>query len=160
MTPDYLLQTARQLNQPTTMAAAEFEAQRDALAELLNQRMSARPDLNRLIGPDNLPMMQDNSRNFCRFMSSLFGAYTPQVLVETVLWVFRAYRSHGFQTTYWAANLDTFLEILREQISAESYAELYPFFAWLVTHIPIFVSISDAQLAERLPEALCHTRHA
>jgi len=160
MTPDYLLQTARQLNQPTTMAAAEFEAQRDALAELLNQRMSARPDLNRLIGPDNLPMMQDNSRNFCRFMSSLFGAYTPQVLVETVLWVFRAYRSHGFQTTYWAANLDTFLEILREQISAESYAELYPFFAWLVTHIPIFVSISDAQLAERLPEALGHTHHA
>ena len=160
MTPDYLLQTARQLNQPTTMAAAEFEAQRDALAELLNQRMSARLDLNRLIGPDNLPMMQDNSRNFCRFMSSLFGAYTPQVLVETVLWVFRAYRSHGFQTTYWAANLDTFLEILREQISAESYAELYPFFAWLVTHIPIFVSISDAQLAERLPEALGHTHHA
>lgn len=159
MTPDFLLQTAHQLRQPTATAAAEFEARRDALAELLNQRMGARPDLHRLIGPDNLSMMQDNSRNFCRFMSSLFGAYTPQVLVETVLWVFRAYRSHGFQTTYWAANLDTFLEILREQISAASYAELYPFFAWLITHIPIFVSISDAQLAQPLPEAPAHTHH-
>lgn len=160
MTPDYLTQTAHLLRQPSATAAAEFEDHRDALAELLNQRMAARPDLYRLIGPDNLPMMQDNSRNLCRFMGSLFGAYSPQVLVETVLWVFRAYRTHGFQTTYWAANLDTFVEILREQTSAESYDELYPFFAWLITHIPIFVSISDAQLAEPLLDAPSHTRHA
>jgi hypothetical protein len=39
-------------------------------------------------------------------MVSLFGDYHPEVLVETVLWVFRAYRSHGFKLTYWPAQLD------------------------------------------------------
>lgn len=53
----YLSQTAQSLAQPTAAAAAEFAALRDSLAAELNQQMSARPDLEKLIGPDNLAMM-------------------------------------------------------------------------------------------------------
>ena len=92
MNMQYLLETANQLRQPSVPAAAEFEASRDGLAEELNCRMSARPDIERLVGSGNLAMMQDNSRNFCRFMSTMFRAYEPNVLAQTALWVFRAYQ--------------------------------------------------------------------
>lgn len=146
MDQNYLLQTARKLNQPSLGAASEFENQRESLADELNRRMSLREDLEKLIGRDNLQMMQDNSRNFCRFMSTMFQGYEPEVLVQTVLWVFRAYRAHGFQSTYWAANLDTFVEIIRNRLTKATFQEIYPFIEWLIVNIPIFVKISDTQL--------------
>lgn len=147
----YLVQTAQQLRQPAVAAAAEFEAARDSLAAELTRQMTARPDLEKLIGPGNLPMMEDNSRNFCRFMGAMFVAYEPEVLAQTALWVFRAYRSHGFHTTYWPANLDTFVAIARTRLTPATFAETYPFFQWLIVNIPTFVKISDEQLAEPLP---------
>lgn len=152
----YLIQTAEQLRQPAATAAAEFEAARESLAEELSRQMAARPDLEKLIGPGNLPMMQDNSRNFCRFMSAMFAAYEPAVMAQTALWVFRAYRAHGFHTTYWPANLDTFVEIARARLAPGTFAETYPFFQWLIVHIPSFVKISDEQLAEPLSPAPGH----
>ncbi len=153
----YLLKSAKQLNQPSAPAATEFVALRDSLAEELNRRMSDRVDVEKLIGPGNLPMMQDNSRNFCRFMGAMFCAYEPEVLAQTALWVFRAYRSHGFATTYWAANLDTFIEIARERLTPATFEAIYPFFLWLIVNIPTFVKISDEQLAEPLPPEPTHS---
>jgi hypothetical protein len=152
----FLLQTAKQLQQPSATAATEFETSRDGLAEELNHRMSNRPDLEKLIGSGNLEMMQDNSRNFCRFMASMFTAYEPEVLTQTALWVFRAYRSHGFKTTYWAANLDTFVGIARDRIASEHFKEIYPFFQWLIVNIPLFTQISDAQMADPISPAPRH----
>lgn len=150
MNLNYLIETARTLDQPSAAAAAEFETARDGLAEALNRRMVARPDLEKLIGPTNRAMMEDNSRNFCRFMGSMFLAYEPEVLAQTALWVFRAYRSHGFPTAYWPAHLDTFVEIVRERLGPQAFAETYPFFHWLIVNIPGFVKISDEQLSEPL----------
>ncbi len=150
MNLDYLSRTAKQLRQPSAAAAAGFEAARESLAEELSRQMAARPDLEKLIGPGNMAMMQDNSRNFCRFMGSMFFAYESEVLAQTALWVFRAYRSHGFHTTYWPANLDTFVEIARKRLPATTFDEIYPFFQWLIVNIPTFVKITDEQLAEPL----------
>lgn len=150
MNTQYLQKTATKLTPSSAAAAAEFADSRDSLAEELNRRMSVRPDLEKLIGPGNLAMMQDNSRNFCRFMGSMFHSYEPEVLVQTALWVFRAYRSHGFDTTYWAANLDTFVEIIRDRLTTATFQELYPFFQWLIVNIPTFVKITDEQLSQPL----------
>lgn len=146
MKKEYLMKSAVSLVQPGETAAKEFEQLRDRLAEEHNRRMGARPDLERLIGAGNHSMMEDNSRNFCRFMSTLFSAYQPEVFVETVLWVFRAYRAHGFSTAYWPAHLDTFVELVRERLSPQTFDETYPFFNWLITNIPVFVVITDQQM--------------
>ena len=149
MTREHLLASARQLRPPAAVAAAEFEGKLERMAAELNRRMLSRPDVDRLIGgADNRPMMENNSRNFLRFMNSLFRNYEPMVLVETALWVFRAYRAHGFQTSYWPANLDTAVEILKQELSAEVFGEVYPLFDWLIVHIPAFVRISDQALKE------------
>lgn len=91
-------------------------------------------------------LMKDNHANHVRFMTSVFKNYNPEVLVETVLWVFRAYRSHHFSTNYWAAQLNTWLEILKQELSSKSFEEIKPYYVWMQTNIPVFVAISDEKL--------------
>lgn len=149
-----LIESTGKLKQPSAEAANEFLKKRDACAEALNERLLERDDLTRLIGQGNEEMMMDNSRNFCRFMSSLFFNYEPQVLVRTVMWVFRAYRTHGFQLTFWAAEIDVFVEIIRDELTPNTFAELYPFYNWLIVNIPAFAEMSDTQIEEFVSEHL------
>ncbi len=148
MTREELITLAEPLEQPSSEASQEFETQLEQIANELYKRMNARPDLEKLIGnTENRAMMEDNSRNFCRFMSALFQRYQPEVFVDTILWVFRTYRSHGFNISFWPANIDTCVEIVRELLSADSFNEIYPFYKWIIVNIPSFTIISD-QLIE------------
>ena len=147
-----LIKTAKELVQPSAEAAAEYELKRDHLAARISARMEARPDLERMIGEGNLEMMRDNHRNHARFIASLLAAYSPEVLVETVLWVFRAYRSHGFQMTYWPAQLDTWTEVLKEELSDSSYPQIYPFYHWMIIHQPQFIALSENPPENAVPE--------
>lgn len=138
-----LIISARKLAQPPASASAEFSKKRELLVSEMNQLMSERKDLIELIGEGNLSMMIDNHRNHARFMESVFLEYNPEVLVETVLWVFRAYRTHGFKLTYWPAQLDTWIEILQKGLSPESFSAIYPFYNWMIINQPAFATISD-----------------
>ncbi len=143
MTKEELLKSARKLKQPSKEAAGEFTEKVDRIALGVIDRMNNRPDLDKLIGDNNRSMMEDNTRNFTRFMDSLFHEYKPGVLVETVLWAVRTYRAHGFLQAYWPANLDTFVEVNRENLSESAFAEIYPFYKWITVNIPVFFVINE-----------------
>lgn len=38
---------------------------------------------------------------------------------------------------------------LREELSEEAFAAVYPFYDWLIVHIPWFVKLTDEQLADQ-----------
>ncbi len=143
MTKEDLLKTAKKLEQPQNECAWEYTEKRDALAAAVIDVMRERPDLIKLIGEGNQSMMEDNARNMARFMESVFVEYNPQMLVETVLWVFRAYRSHGFNLSFWPAHLDVWIEVIRKDLSEDTFNALYPFFNWIQINIPAFVSLTD-----------------
>lgn len=138
-----LMDSAQQLIQPSVKAATEFESKRDILAVEMNELMLKRLDLVMLIGDGNISMMEDNHRNHLRFISSLFLNYNPNVFVETILWVFRAYRSHGFNLTYWPAQLSQWVELFKIHLSHETFDEIYPFYNWMIINQPNFVIESD-----------------
>lgn len=143
MEKSYLLEMAGSLVQPSLSATVEYEEKQEMMAADMNRIMKARRDLDNLIGEGNLSMMEDNHRNHARFLASVFKNYNPQVLVETVLWVFRAYRSHGFRIAYWPAQLDTWLEIYKVHLTTETYREIYPFYHWMIVNQATFVEESD-----------------
>lgn len=143
---EQILKTASELALPPESALQEFSLKREHLTALANKIMADRSDLEKLVGKGNRQMAEDNNRNFARFMESMFTEYNPVVLVETVLWVFRAYRSHGFQTIYWAANLNVWVDLLKQELSGPAFDALYPFYNWLIINIPIFVKITDKDL--------------
>jgi hypothetical protein len=127
----------------------EFSRKRDELAAMGNQTLTDLSDLEKLVGEGNRQMAEDNNRNFARFMESMFSDYNAEVLVDTVLWVFSAYRSHGFQTTYWAANLNVWMDMLKQELSTEAFDALYPYYNWLIVNIPIFVKLTDEAISEK-----------
>lgn len=143
MTKNELVVTARALIQPPSSAVDEFSAKREQLVTMVNRSIRERPDLEGIIGAGNESMLEDNNRNFSRFMESIFYHYEPEVLVETVMWVFRTYRSHGFKPTFWPVNLNTWAEVLKKQLSEETYIQLFTFYDWLRVNIPVFVKLTD-----------------
>jgi len=140
-----IFETAGALKQPGVSSAQEFHLKWEDLSASGTQILMERPDVETLIGRGNQNMAQDNNRNFPRFMDALFLNYQPQILVETVLWVFRAYRSHGFATTYWAANLNIWVDLLKKELTPAAFEEIYPFYRWLIVNIPVFVRITDQE---------------
>ncbi len=146
MKREELIKSAAKLKQPSLEAIVEFSKKAEAMANILNQRFAQRPDIVQLIGEANLEMMYNNHRNHLRFMTSLFGEYNPEVFTETVLWVFRAYRSHGFQLTYWPAQLDNWVEIFKNELSPQCFDQVYPFYEWMIVNNAVFAKISDQDI--------------
>lgn len=142
MDRNLLLESAKRLAHASTQSADEYYRKSDQLIALMNTTMLKRPDVENLVGQNNIDMMQDNHANHVRFIASILKYPNPEVLVETVLWVFQAYRSHGFTTNYWAAQLNTWIGVLKQVLTDESYKEVYPYYEWMQTNIPLFVKIS------------------
>jgi hypothetical protein len=143
MDKNKLLKTASDLKQPSKQSAEEFIAKSDRLAAEMNRIMASRKDVKMMVGEDNISMMEDNHRNHIRFFCSAFSHYEPEILVETVLWVYRAYRSHGFNLSYWPAQLDQWVQVFKTELTAECFKEVYPFYNWMIINQPIFVAESD-----------------
>jgi hypothetical protein len=146
MDKNYLLETAMQLKQVSVKAAEEYYQNTEKLITEMNTLMLERPYIESLVGTNNINMMKDNHSNHVRFIASILNNYNHDVLVDTVLWVFRAYRSHGFTTNYWAAQLNTWIIVIKEALTPESFVEVYPYYEWMQVNIPLFVKVSDEKL--------------
>jgi len=152
MTKTELLQTAQLLRQVDARVSSEYEQKSGQLNAKINQLMLERADIKELVGEINISMMKDNHANHVRFIASILRNHNPEILVDTVLWVFRAYRSRGFSSNYWAAQLNTWIEIIKEELSTETYHQVFPLYEWMQVNIPTFVKLSDEKL--ELPGSL------
>ncbi|MBN2635175.1 MAG: hypothetical protein JXR61_02815 [Prolixibacteraceae bacterium] len=150
MDKEMLVQTAKKLPPVNKEYAAEYNRSRDLLVEKLNQKMLLRPDINQLVGENNIEMMKDNHANHARFMESVFYDFNAEVLVDTVLWVFRAYRSRNFSSTYWAAQLNAWLDIYKNNLSTQCYESIYPYYNWMQINIPVFNNLAEENLGAPL----------
>jgi hypothetical protein len=146
MDKNYLLETAMQLKQVSVKTAEVYYQNTDELIARMNNKMIERPDIESLVGANNVNMMKDNHSNHVRFIASMLRNYNHDVLVDTVLWVFRAYRSHGFTTNYWAAQINMWIIVIKEILTPESFIEVYPYYEWMQVNIPLFVMASDEKL--------------
>jgi len=138
-----LIETAKKLKLPSPEAAVEYENKREQIVFQMNEAMLARTDLSFLIGEGHIPMMKDNHKNHALFVSSILASHQPEALVETMLWVFRTYRSHGFDVNYWPAQLNQWIEILETNLSETSLRQIYPFYNWFLTNHSAFIKLSD-----------------
>lgn len=142
MTHEQLVRTAEALPIPSASALEAYQGRQASLAEGVTAALLARPDVLRLIGEGNEQMMRDNHRNHARFIASLGAGLDPEVLVDSVLWVFRAYTAHGFGLTYWSAQLNAWLDGMDRELPPDAVAELRPLYGWMLVHQPAFVQLA------------------
>lgn len=146
MDRNLLLESAGKLQQVSKEASREYQDKAQLLLSGINRHMLNRQDIEKLVGKDNIEMMRDNHANHLRFMSSIFQHHNSEVLVETILWVFKAYRSRGFTTSYWAAQVNSWITILKDELSTESFEQILPYYNWIQINIPVFVKLSQESL--------------
>lgn len=143
MNKEQLLTSAQDLLNVSQQTVEEYSSKKESLTAALDMKLEARDDLDALVGVGNESMMKDNHSNHSRFVEAMLNEYNPEVLVDTVLWVFRAYRSHGFKLTYWSAQLNGWMTLLKEQMSEQSYLEIEPLYRWFIVNQSSFVELSD-----------------
>ncbi|MCK6615719.1 MAG: hypothetical protein HRU80_09445 [Ignavibacteriales bacterium] len=131
MTRNDFITGAESLKPISAEALAEYEKKSDILIVLINNHMQSRPDLYTLIGKDNLQMMFSNHTNHVRFMTAIMKNFNPRILVETILWVLRTYKSHGFSISYWPAQISSWITILQAELSSNAVKEILPFYQWI-----------------------------
>jgi hypothetical protein len=141
MSKEYLFKTAKKLKLSDLSVAEEFTKKRNILVEKINKIMLERQDLDELIGKKNTFMMLDNHNNHSRFIETILYHYEPDILVKTVLWVFVAYRTHGFNLTYWPAQLNAWLQVYKEELSDKSYDTLEPLYNWMLNNQALFAEL-------------------
>jgi len=132
----------------------ELANKMDKLVAEMNEIMCKRPDINTLVGQDNILMMKDNHANHLRFVLSILEQYNRSVLVDTVAWVYRSYRSRGFHIHYWAAQINTWIDLLKQHLSENAFETIYPLYKWFSISIPHFSQISDDAL-NNVESSLC-----
>ncbi len=97
MQKDSLVKSADKISKVSDDSIKEYVDKMDILAAKMNEVILKREDIFELIGGNkNIEMMKDNHNNHLRFVASILETPDSETLVDTVLWVFRAYMSRGF----------------------------------------------------------------
>ncbi len=148
MTRDELVNSANRLVKPSPEVQSCYERNIDRLAESVTNYLSARDDIEQLVGEHGVDMMIDNHRNHARFMAHLFKEYSGEVFVNTVLWVLKTYKAHGFQDIYWSAQIDCWLSVLKAMLDDADYQEIEPFYNWLVVHMAALQTYEEQVLEQ------------
>lgn len=152
MKKDYLYEKAHGLKTLSPACIKEIEDKKANLLDKINKKMLDRKDIQDMVGEKNIEIMKDNHSNHLLFMLSIFKEHQPRILVDTILWVFRAYRSRGFKSTYWAAQLNSWMDIYKAELSEKSYSEVFPYYEYMLINIPSFVQISELEIPSIYPE--------
>lgn len=146
MNRDDLIVRAEKLLASDPEAAEEYTASLDLMTAQVNRAMTSQPDLERIIGRNSRQAMLDNHANHGRFMSSLLAEFKPDVLVDTVIWVFRAYQSRGFSADYWKIQLNTWLAVLEKNLTTHAFASISPVYLFILDNLESFASIARQDL--------------
>ena len=151
MNREELVLQAEKLPPASEATISEYGRKRERMVSRVNELMLERPDIEGLVGAGNIEMMKDNHSNHARYVEAVLATPNAAELVDTVCWVFRAYRSRGFHPNYWSAQLNTWVRVIQEEMSDAGSAETEPLYNWFLIHIPSFTALTDHATSGQTP---------
>jgi hypothetical protein len=143
MNIEELIESAASLPTAGPKSIEAYEAKSSTLAAEVNASLLGREDIDGLVGPANIEMMKDNHSNHAMFVASILKMPDPKILVDTVIWVYRAYRSRGFHPNYWASQIQAWLTAIKNNLTDAQYKDIYPLYNWFIITIPSFTALSE-----------------
>jgi hypothetical protein len=143
-TREQLVVSAAAIKTPDPTSRVEYSVRRDQLADLVTAAMSGHPDIDRLVGKDNMELMGSNHRRYAIFAETLWASFDPQVLVRTVIGMYAGSRAAGFSSAYWPAQFESWLQVLSDQLTPAAFAAISPYFLWLKANHYSFVALTDS----------------
>lgn len=138
-----LLEDIAKLPDVSDDAARAFNSEMGRMIEKVNHIMARRPDIRMLTGDAPLSAMFENHRNHALFMSNVFSLNMPQLLADTVPWVYRTYHSHGFSYTYFPAHIQSWRTIIPESLDADNAAAILRIYEWIESRHETFIELAE-----------------
>lgn len=144
MTIDQLIESADLLKQPSKESSTEYASKSSLLLSKLNLKMIAQSNIESIIGGSvNLSLMEANHANHVRFVESIINNYNSKALVDNIGWVLRAYQSRSFKIEYWVLQLNTWIDLIKKELSKKSSDEILPIYIWMLENISEFEVIES-----------------
>lgn len=152
MNKSELINSANLLPRITPEALTEYRSKSGRMAEQLNEHFISDNEIENLIGNNNIDLMKNNHENHAHFMASVFENFSAETLVNTILWVFKVYRSREFKPVYWHRQLNCWIDLIKENIDTNEQDGILDYYKWMIEHINDFTQLTDAKEIDCLPE--------
>ena len=124
-------------------AAVEYERSQDMLVTEVNRQLSARGDINKLIGSNSLEVMENNHSNHAKFMVNIFKFQQSHLLLQTLPWVYRSYRARGFSYDYFTVVLEAWLSAVEKYMEPHLAEPLAKVYRWLLDNHEKIIQFSQ-----------------
>ena len=142
-----LVKSADKITKVSESAVKEYVDNIDLLAAILNETMLKRTDILDLIGgEENISIMKNNHDKHVRFVAALLQTPNSETLVDTLLWIFPTHMRRGFSSNYWIVQLNTLIQILKENVSEKAFLEIVSIYNWININVPNFVMAADEEI--------------
>lgn len=144
-----LVKSADKLVNVSESSIKEYVDNMDLLVATLNEVMLKRKDILELIRwENNITMMKNNHHCHLQFIAAILQIPDSETLVDTLLWVFHAFRSRGFSPHYWEVQISTLTLLMKEKVSEKVFLEISSIYNWMNLNISIFTMIADEHLGK------------
>jgi len=124
---------------------------REVLANDVDTRLEARPDLALLLGGNTLGTMQDNHRNHGAFVHAVLDLGSAELLAATLPWVYRSYRARGVGADYFPAVIEAFRAAVHERLDERAAAPIEALYDAMLQAHPLVLELSETPPPPRPP---------
>ncbi len=137
-----LVDVANNLPPVSLESAAEYHKNIPSMTKHVDESLTTVSDINTLLGDNPLRIMYDNHKNHAAFMSTVFSINNYELLVRTVVWVYRSYHAHGFSYDYFPVELKSWMKAVELTLDQESAREINTIYSWILENHPHFIELS------------------
>lgn len=117
------------------------------LTSQVNQAMSSRHDIRRLINGNPLSVMHTNHACHANFIQSVLRLRSSRCLVEVVIWVYRSYIARGFDPDYFRIELAAWKQAIHATLQPRTEITwLLGFYDALIENHENFYALSQTRL--------------
>ena len=141
-TPEDLIKSAEQLKQISEETVNAYAQKQKQIIARTNDLLLNLENIHSLTGGNDESKMIINHTNHVRFMESIMRNFNPEVFINTILWVYRAYSKHGFDPKYWEVAFNKYDEAVKDILEKDAYAEISGYYSWLRKNHRNFVALS------------------
>ncbi len=145
------------LHEISDQARLEFTDKSRDLIHFLDTTIENRDDVDVLLGGRPMELLQQNHVNHAKFMSSIFALKSGSGFVETVIWVYRAYRGRGISADYFPIALEAWKQGVNKFLSPDNVNGISNVYSLMIKYHDDFYELSLRRLTDDQHDAQYET---
>lgn len=143
-----LLEELGSIDAVNDVVASTYAAVSDYAATQVTRKVREHADADILLPRTNPELLEENHLQHARYMESVLRAGGDESVVDTVIWVYRTYLSHGFAPGYWPVQLQAWQSVLVELMPEDEYQSVAPYYEWLMRHHEAFLELARSRVSK------------